>query len=32
MICSIIQSIIAARQRQAEQYLKLLVANEQKDS
>ena len=30
MICSLIQSIIDARQRQAEQYLKFLIANEQK--
>lgn len=32
MICLIIESIIEARQRQADQYLKFLVANEQKDS
>ena len=32
MICSLIQWIIEARQRQAEQYLKFLVANEQKNS
>jgi len=32
MICSFIQSIIAARQRQAEHYLKFLLTNERKDS
>lgn len=32
MICKLIESIIEYRQRQAEQYLKFLVANERKDS
>jgi len=32
MICSVIQSIIEARQRQAEQYLKFLIVKEQKGS
>lgn len=31
MICSFVQAIIEARQRQAEQYLKFLVVNERKD-
>ncbi len=32
MICQLIQVVIEARQRQADQYLKFLIANEQKDS
>jgi hypothetical protein len=32
MICSMIQWIIEARQRQAEQYLRILGLNEEKNS
>ncbi len=32
MICTWIQWIIEARQRQADQYLKVLIANEEKSS
>lgn len=32
IICSLIRSIIEARQRQAQQYLKFLIANEEKNN